>query len=90
MKDRLLLAVLVTVAVALITMTVAFNLVLLSTLTADADARLAKLAQDESHIISVSGSGVSLPQPSGQLSDLGSQVWVFVSGQTFSGPYRRS
>ncbi len=85
-KDRLLLAVLVTVAVALISMTVAFNLVLVSTLTADADARLAKLAQDESLIIAVSGSGVSMPQPSGQLTDLGSQVWVFVSGQTFSGP----
>jgi signal transduction histidine kinase len=85
-KDRLLLAVLVTVAVALISMTFAFNLVLLSTLTSDADARLAKLAQDEGNIISVSSEGVSLPRPSGQLSDLGSQVWVFVGGQTVSGP----
>jgi signal transduction histidine kinase len=85
-KDRLLLAVLLTVAVALISMTFAFNLVLVSTLTADADARLAKLAQDESRIIAVSASGVSLPQPSGQLTDLGSQVWVFIADQTFSGP----
>ncbi len=85
-KDRLLLAVLVTVAVALISMTVAFNLVLVSTLTSDADARLYKLAQDESGMIAVSASGVSLPQPTGQLTDLGSQVWVFVGGQTVSGP----
>ena len=85
-KDRLLLAVLATVAVALVSMTVAFNLVLLSTLTSDADSRLAKLAQDEGRIISVSAEGVSLPRPSGQLSDLGSQVWVFVGGTTVSGP----
>jgi two-component system OmpR family sensor kinase len=61
-------------------------LVLVSTLTRDADARLYKLAQDESHMIAVSESGVSLPQPSGQLTDLGSQVWVFVGGKTVSGP----
>ena len=85
-KDRLLLAVLATVAIALIAMTFAFNLVLVSTLTSDADARLAKLAQDESHIIAVSDKGVSLPRPSGQLTDLDSQVWVFVGGQTLSGP----
>ena len=85
-KDRLLLAVLVLVAVALISMTFAFNLVLLGTLTSDADSRLAKLALDESHIISVSSEGVSLPRPSGQLTDLGSQVWVFVGEQTVSGP----
>lgn len=86
-KDRLLLAVLVTVAIALVSMTVAFNLVLVSALTSDADARLAKLAQDESNVIAVSPGGVvSLPQPSGQLTDLGSQVWVFLGDQTFSGP----
>jgi two-component system, OmpR family, sensor kinase len=85
-KDRLLLAVLATVAAALVTMTVAFNLVLVGTLAADADARLYKLAQDQSHMIAVGPSGVSLPRPSGQLTDLGSQVWVFVGGQTVSGP----
>jgi signal transduction histidine kinase len=85
-KDRLLLGVLVTVAIALVCMTFAFNLVLVSTLTSDADARLYKLAQDESHMVAVGPSGVSLPQPSGQLTDLGSQVWVFVGGQTVSGP----
>ena len=39
-RDRLLLAVLATVAVALVAMTVAFNLVLASSLTSDADQRL--------------------------------------------------
>jgi signal transduction histidine kinase len=85
-KDRLLLAVLATVAVALVAMTFGFNLVLVSTLTADADARLYKLAQDEATMITPSELGVKLPLPSGQLSDLGSQVWVFVGGQTVSGP----
>jgi two-component system, OmpR family, sensor kinase len=85
-KDRLLLAVLVTVAAALISMTVAFNMVLISTLTADADSRLSKLAVDEGHMVAVSENGVTLPQPTGQLSDLGSQVWVFVGGSTVSGP----
>jgi len=85
-KDRLLLAVLVTVAVALVAMTIGFNLVLQSSLTSDADARLKRLAYDESQMISVSEGGVSLKVPSGNLTDLGSQVWVFAAGQTVSGP----
>jgi signal transduction histidine kinase len=85
-KDRLLLAVLLTVGVALIAMTVGFNLVLESSLTSDADERLHRLALDESRMIAVSESGVTLPRPSGDLTDLGSQVWVFVAGQTVSGP----
>jgi two-component system, OmpR family, sensor kinase len=85
-KDRLLLAVLVTVAVALVAMTVGFNLVLQASLTSDADARLKRLAYDESQMISVSEGGVSLKVPSGNLTDLGSQVWVFAAGQTVSGP----
>ncbi len=86
-KDRLLLAVLATVAVALVTMTAAFNLVLVETLIADANARLYKLAQDESQMISPSGAGITLPRPTGDLADLGSQVWVFASnGVTVSGP----
>ncbi len=80
-KDRLLLAVLATVAVALVAMTIGFNLVLQSSLTSDADQRLYRLADDESKMISVSEGGVSLPRPSGDLTDLGSQVWVFVAGQ---------
>ena len=85
-RDRLLLAVLVTVAVALVAMTVAFNLVLQSGLTSDADARLQRLANDEVKLVSVSDVGISLLQPSGDLTDLGSQVWVFAAGKTFSGP----
>jgi two-component system, OmpR family, sensor kinase len=87
-KDRLLLAVLVTVAVALVSMTFVFNLVLVSTLTSDADARLAKLAQDESRMIAVSGAGITLPKPTGDFTDLNSQVWVFAGDpiKTVSGP----
>jgi signal transduction histidine kinase len=85
-KDRLLVAVLVTVGAALIVMTVGFNLVLQASLTSDIDKRLQRLADDESHMISLSENGVSLPKPSGSLTDIGSQVWVFVGGQTVSGP----
>jgi signal transduction histidine kinase len=85
-KNRLLLAVLATVVVALVVMTVGFNLVLVSTLTLDADSRLAKLAQDEANMVAVSENGITLPRPSGSLADIGSQVWVFVAGQTVSGP----
>jgi signal transduction histidine kinase len=85
-KTRLLLAVLMTVAVALVAMTVGFNLVLNSTLTLDVDARLAKLAQDEAGMVAVSENGITLPRPSGSLAGIGSQVWVFVAGQTVSGP----
>jgi two-component system, OmpR family, sensor kinase len=86
-KDRLLLAVLLTVAVALIAMTVGYNVVLESSLSSDADARLQRLADDLSHMIVVSQGQMSLPQPSGDLSDLGSQAWVFgLYGETVSGP----
>jgi two-component system OmpR family sensor kinase len=86
-KARLLLAVLVTVGVALIAMTVGFNLVLASSLTNDANQRLYRLAHDEAQVVSISNVGISLPQPTGDLSELGSQVWLFASGgQTVSGP----
>jgi signal transduction histidine kinase len=86
-KDRLLLAVLATVAIALVTMTFGFNTVLIGTLTADADARLKKLAQDESRMIEPSSVGIKLPKPAGDLTELGSQVWVFaINGVTVSGP----
>jgi signal transduction histidine kinase len=68
-------------------MTFGFNIVLIATLTADADARLYKLAQDESRIIALGPGTISIPKPTGDLTDLGSQVWVFITpGQTFSGP----
>jgi signal transduction histidine kinase len=85
-KDRLLLAVLVTVAVAMVSMTVGFNLVLQSSLGSDADQRLSRLAHDESAMVIVSSSGVSLTKPSGDLTELGSQVWVFINGMTYTGP----
>jgi signal transduction histidine kinase len=85
-RDRLLLAVLVTVAVALVTMTFVFNLVLTSTLTRDANARLERLGQDEAKLVAVSPDGVSITVPTGRLGDGGTQVWVYVGGQTYSGP----
>lgn len=85
-RDRLLLAVVATVAVALIVMTVAFNLLLSITLSNDADERLRRLALDESSKISIVNGRVTLPQPTGQIQELGSQIWVFVSGATVSAP----
>jgi two-component system OmpR family sensor kinase len=85
-RDRLLLAVLTTVAVALITMTVAFNLVLAVSLTSDADKRLQTMALDESRIIRVSNGQVSLPRPTGDIKELGSQIWVFYQGYTVTAP----
>jgi signal transduction histidine kinase len=85
-KDRLLLAVLLTVGVALVAMTVGFNLVLESSLMSDADQRLHRLALDEAAMVAVSENGITLPRPSGSLGDIGSQVWVFAAGQTVSGP----
>ncbi|MFH0915015.1 MAG: ATP-binding protein [bacterium] len=85
-RDRLLLAVLATVAVALITMTVVFNLVLTVSLTSDADKRLQTMVLDESRIIRITNGQVSLPRPTGDIKELGSQVWVFVGGYTVTAP----
>ena len=85
-RARLLLAVLVTVAVALIVMTVAFNYLLSVSFNSDADKRLKDLAIDESSKISIVNGRVTLPQPTGQIQELGSQIWVFVSGATVSAP----
>jgi two-component system OmpR family sensor kinase len=85
-RARLLFAILVTVAVALITMTVAFNVFLDALLTSDIDDRLQTMANDTSRTISIVGGAVSLPKPSGDIKQLGSQVWVFVGGKTFSSP----
>ena len=85
-RDRLLLAVLASVAVALVTMTVVFNLVFATGLSSDADKRLQNMALDESRIISFSEGQVSLPRPTGDIKELGSQVWVFVSGYTVTAP----
>ncbi len=85
-RDRLLLAVLLTVAVALIVMTVAFNLLLTVSLSKDADERLRRLTVDESGRISIVNGRVTLPQPTGEIQELGTQIWVFVSGATVSAP----
>jgi signal transduction histidine kinase len=85
-KDRLLLAVLATVAVALVTMTAAFNLVLASSLASDADQRLQRTALDVSNLISIEPNQIRLLAPSGDVTGLGSQVWVFAYGATVSAP----
>jgi hypothetical protein len=79
-------AVPITIVVVLIVVAVGVNLILASSLTSDADTRLQRLARDVSLTISVSEGGVSLPTPSGELTDVGSQAWVFVEGQTVTGP----
>lgn len=85
-RDRLLLAVLVTVGVALVVMTVAFNMLLSASLRSDADKRLDSMVDDAARMISISEGRVTLPQPTGAIQELGSQIWVFVSGTTVSAP----
>jgi len=67
-------------------MTVAFNLLLIALLTSDVDDRLKTMAFDASGTISIVGGSVSLPKPSGDIKQFGSQIWVFVGGKTFSSP----
>jgi signal transduction histidine kinase len=85
-RDRLLLAVLATVAVALVSMTVAFNIVLGVLLEADIDDRLSALVSDASRSLRIEGGGISLPRPAGDIKELGSQIWVFAEGRTLSTP----
>jgi signal transduction histidine kinase len=85
-RARLLLVVLTTVAVALITITVVFNVLLAAILARDVDQRLQTMADDTSGAISIVGGTITLPEPSGDVKQLGSQIWVFVSGKTFSSP----
>lgn len=85
-RDRLLLAVLLTTGIALVTMTVGFNMVLSSGLASDADKRLQAIAVDTSRNIRVSNGQVSLPRPTADITELGSQVWVYVNGYTVTEP----
>lgn len=85
-RDRLLLAVLLTTGIALITMTIGFSLVLSSGLASDADKRLIDITVDTSRNIRVSNGQVSLPRPTADIAELGSQVWVFVNGYTVAAP----
>jgi signal transduction histidine kinase len=85
-RDRLLLAVLATVAIALVTMTVAFNLLLSVSLSSDADKRLKTMVDATDHAIRITDRGIDLPNPTSDIKELGSQVWVFLGGATVSGP----
>jgi two-component system OmpR family sensor kinase len=85
-RARLLLAVLATVAIALIVMTVAFNLILSAGLSSDADKRLRAMVDDANKAIVMTERGPVLPNPAGDIKELGSQVWVFLGGATYSAP----
>lgn len=85
-RDRLLVVVLSTVAIALVTMTVSFNILLGALLASDIDNRLGALVDDASHSLRIEGGGISLPRPAGDIKELGSQIWVFAQGRTVSTP----
>jgi signal transduction histidine kinase len=85
-RDRLLVVVLSTVAIALVTMTIAFNILLSDLLASDIDDRLGALVDDASHSLRIEGGGISLPRPAGDIKELGSQIWVFAQGRTVSTP----
>jgi signal transduction histidine kinase len=85
-RDRLLVVVVATVAVALVTMTIAFNILLSGLLASDIDDRLGALVNDASRSLRIEGGGISLPRPTGDIKELGSQIWVFAQGKTVSTP----
>jgi signal transduction histidine kinase len=85
-RDRLLLAVLGTVGMALVIMMVGFNIILANSLRSDANDRLVTMAQDQAQLISIEEGQVRLIRPTGDIQGLGSQIWVFIGGQTFSAP----
>jgi signal transduction histidine kinase len=85
-RDRLLVVILSTVAIALVTMTAAFNVLLGALLASDIDDRLGALVDDASHSLRIEGGGISLPRPTGDIKELGSQIWVFAQGKTVSTP----
>ena len=86
-RDRLLLAVLATTGIALVTMTVVFNLVLSSGLASDVDKRLQAITVDTSGAITITGGLVTLPQSSANATQRGALVWVFIGGTIASGPF---
>lgn len=85
-RDRLLLAVLGTVGLALVVMMVGFNIILAGSLRSDANDRLQTMAQDQAQLISIEEGQVRLVRPTGDIQGLGSQIWVFIQGQTASAP----
>lgn len=85
-RDRLLLAVLGTVGLALVVMMAGFNIILAGSLRSDANDRLQTMAQDQAQLIGIEEGQVRLVRPTGDIQGLGSQIWVFIGGQTFSAP----
>jgi len=79
-RDRLLLAVLVTVGAALIAMTVGYNLWLWISLDSDANSRLKAMAEDYSKGLRMTSTGVTGPSTSGDVKELGSQVLLIMDG----------
>ena len=85
-RGRLLLAVLVIVAVALVGAGVAFNLLLTDILSSDVDERLKSMVDDYVAGITVTDRGIKYPSASGDFRELGSQVFVVVEGAIRAGP----
>lgn len=85
-RARLLLAVLATVAVALIVMTVAFNVLLSAILGSDVNERLKAIVDDYVQGITVVEGNIRLPSSTGDFKDLGSKVFVVIDGAIRSGP----
>jgi signal transduction histidine kinase len=79
-RDRLLLAVVGTVGVALIAMTVAFNLFLWISLNDDANNRLRTMADDYSHGLSITDTGIVGPSTGGDVREMGSQMLLIING----------
>ena len=82
-RDRLLLAVLATVAVARIAMTVLFNLLLSVSLNKDIDDRLEAMAHDFNHAMKETDGEYEFPNPD---REPGSLIWFFSQGRTVYGP----
>ncbi|MBN1460316.1 MAG: HAMP domain-containing histidine kinase [Armatimonadetes bacterium] len=85
-RDRLLLAVLVTVAVALVAATLVFNYLLSVRLSSDIDDRLRTMVNSYNQGITATETGITYPRASGDFRQLGSQVFVVVDGAIVSGP----
>jgi two-component system, OmpR family, sensor kinase len=80
-RRRLLLAMIGSVALSLVAITVVFNVVLGQVLDSEVNKRLESLASDEKTIVQVAGDQVTVPRTGETIQGLGSQVWVF-SGET--------
>ncbi len=77
-RARLWLAVLATVAVALVAMTAAFNIFLAVILNRDANNRLDTMVNDASGSVMMTEGLFQTTDPTGDIKEFGSQVWVFI------------